>query len=467
MQNQYQFSSRWPYRVGLLTMVGLVVLSAVFYKERTLFADIAYQTVLMIQEGGLQVQVFRFGSAIVHILPYIAIQAEMSLEVVLLSYSISFTLLYLGLYLLITRWLKNDYLGLLLVFLFTLTVFDGFYWATSEFQQGLAFTVFFIAFVLHFPTLDGVWTKVFAFLMVPTLVFYHPLIFVPFFFFVIFFLLRNNELRNRNIYLTIAFFIIVMVLKHLFAGNWYDSGKFDQFSKALKEYFPNYLSMPVNKKFLINSLKYWYLFPVFFFLVEGWYVMKRKYLLAGLVFITCLGYLALIHIGSPNATYRFYVEVSYMPLTLFVMTPFVFEMLPKLKSKSIIMLLVGIFAFRLIVIGLNHKPYQERLEWITEKIGEGQVKFPGQQLFVIQNSKELEDRLIISWGVAYESILLSSMMEEENPACLLILQRGGQYSEELNQDSLLLTTFKQFPFDELNSIYLKFKPDTYEWLEER
>ncbi|KAA3639655.1 MAG: hypothetical protein DWQ02_03295 [Bacteroidetes bacterium] len=466
MHNQYQFPSRWPYRIGLLTMIGLLALSAVFYKERTLFADIAYQTVLMIQEGGLQVQVFRFGSAVVHILPYLAIQAEMALEVVLFSYSISFTLLYLGLYLLITRWLKNDYLGLVVVFLFTLTVFDGFYWATSEFQQGLAFTVFFVAFLLRFPKLEGVWTKAFTFLMVPTLVFYHPLIFVPFFFFVIFFLLRNKDLRNRNIYLTIAFFIIVMILKHLFAGNWYDSGKFDQFSKALKEYFPNYLSMPVNKKFLVNSLKYWYLFPVFFFLVEGWYLMKKKYFMAGFVFISCLGYLALIHIGSPNATYRFYIEVSYMPLTLFVMTPFIFDLLPKLQAKTIMVLLIGLFAFRLIAISLNHKPYQERLEWISQKIGEGQEKFPGQKVFVIQNSKELEEKVIISWGVAYESILLSWMKDKENQTCLLVLQRDGQYANELKQDSLLLTTFKQFPYEELNTAYLNFERDTYEWLEE-
>jgi hypothetical protein len=464
MPSKYQFSTRWPYRIGLGASFVLLVLSAVFFKERTLFADIAYQTFLMIQEGGLQVQVFRFGSAIVHILPYLAIKALWPMEVILMLYSVSFTLLYLGLYLLITRWLKNDFLGLVLVFLFTLTVFDGFYWATSEFQQGLAFTLFFFAFLLRYPGLDKLWHKAFVLVMVPTLVFYHPLIFVPFFFLLIFFWLRDVNLRNRQLLFTALFFVLVMVFKHLFAGNWYDSGKFDQFSKALKEYFPNYLAMPANKKFLVNTLKYWYLFPVFLLIVESFYLIKKRYLLAGWIFISCLGYLALVHIGSPNATYRFYVEVSYMPLTIFVMTPFVFDVIKKVKEKQFVFIITILLTFRLAIIQLNHKPYSERLEWISQQVEEGKAT-AGGQLFAMQNSKALEDTLIISWGVAYESILLSSMKNAEDPACLLILQRNGQYAEELNGDEFLLTTFKQFPFEELSSHYFKFTRGTYQWLE--
>ncbi len=464
MESKYQFSSRWPYRIGLAASMVLLVLSALFYKERTLFADIAYQTFLMIQEGGLQVQVYRFGSAIVHILPYLAIQVHWPLEVILMLYSISFTLLYLGLYLLITRWLKNDLLGLVLVFLFTLTVLDGFYWATSEFQQGLAFTIFFFAFFLRYPELNRLWQKAFVFVMIPTLVFYHPLIFVPFFFLLVFFWLRETQLRTRQLIFTALFFVLVMVLKHLFAGNWYDSGKFDQFSKALKEYFPNYLAMPANKKFLMNTLKYWYFFPVFLVIVECWYLLKKQFLPAGWIFLSCLGYLALVHIGSPNATYRFYVEVSYMPLTIFVMTPFLFDVIKKVKETKFVFLLAILLAFRLVVIGLNHEPFTKRLNWISEKIEEGRAATDGQ-LFVMQNSRILEDELIISWGVAYESILLSALKNPDDPACLLILQRDGQYSEELQEDDFLLTSFKKFPFEDLSPEYFKFSKGTYQWLE--
>lgn len=465
MEYPYRFSNRWPARTGFVTMVLLLLLSVVFYKERTLFADIAYQTFLMIQEGGLQVQVFRFGSAIVHVLPYLAIRAGFPLEVVLILYSISFTLLYLCLYLLIVNWFKNDYMGLVLVFLFTLTVLDGFYWATSEFQQGLAFTLFFYAFLLRFPALKKGWQKLFVLFLIPTLVFYHPLIFVPFFFLFLFFLLNRPDFRRKEMYVTAGFFILVMVLKHLFAGNWYDSGKFEQFTKALTDYYPNYLSMPVNRKFLVNSLKYWYLFPLFLFIVEAWYLSKKNRVSAGFVLLSCLGYLALVHIGSPNATYRFYVEVSYMPLTIFVMIPFVFEILPKVKLNLIVTFLVIVFTFRLIVIFMNHKPYTERLEWISRKIGEEQEK-EGGQLFVMQNSPEIEEQMIISWGISYESILLSALEGKEKSFCLLMLQRNGQYKEELAEKKYLLTNFQKIPFEEVNPQYFRFSAATYRWVGE-
>ncbi|MCB0653702.1 MAG: hypothetical protein KDC85_20660 [Saprospiraceae bacterium] len=465
MEYPYRFSNRWPARTGFVTMVLLLLLSVVFYKERTLFADIAYQTFLMIQEGGLQVQVFRFGSAIVHVLPYLAIQAGFPLEVVLILYSISFTLLYLCLYLLIVKWFKNDYMGLVLVFLFTLTVLDGFYWATSEFQQGLAFTLFFYAFLLRFPTLKKGWQKLFVFFLIPTLVFYHPLIFVPFFFLFLFFLLTQPDFRRKEMYVTAGFFILVMVLKHLFAGNWYDSGKFEQFTKGLTDYFPNYLSMPVNRKFLVNSLKYWYFFPIFLFVVEAWYLRRKNWVSAGFVLLSCLGYLALVHIGSPHATYRFYIEVSYMPLTIFVMTPFVFEILPKVKLNRIVTFLIIIFGFRLFAIFMNHKPYTERLEWISQKIGEEQEK-EGGQLFVMQNSPEIEDKMIISWGISYESILLSAMEGKEKSFCLLMLQRKGQYKEELAEKKYLLTNFQKIPFEEVNPQYFRFNPAKYRWIGE-
>lgn len=464
MNTDYTFANAWPRRIGLGAMLVLLILSAVFYKERTLFADIAYQTFLMIQEGGLQVQVFRFGSAIVHILPYLAIKAELGLPVILMLYSISFTLLYLGLYLLIVNWLKNDYLGLVLVFLFTLTVYDGFYWATSEFQQGLAFSVFFFAFLLKYPKLESWKEQLFVFLMVPTLVFYHPLMFVPFFFFWVYGLINQKNFRTRAILLTAVFFVLVMVLKHFFAGNWYDSNKFSQFSKALKDYYPNYLVMPVNKKFITNTLTYWYFFPLFYLISAGWHILKKNWLSIGLVLLACLGYIALVHIGSPNATYRFYIEVSYMPLTIFVMLPVVFEILPKVKLKYVVSFFGIIFAFRLAVIAFNHKPYTERLSWISSVIEKERENGKGQ-LLVMQNSPSIEEKTIISWGVAYESILITAIQNPENPACLLILQRNGHYKEELEKGEEFLTTFKKFSFEELDKTYFQFKKAKYEWIE--
>ena len=144
------YDSPWMRYIGYLVLGILLVLSIVFYKERTLFVDIAFQTVKMITEGGWQIQVYRFGSGIVHALPLAAINLKMPLSVVLISYSISFTLLYLILYHITLKWLKNEWMGIAIALLFTLNTYDGFYWATSELQQGLAILIVFFAFLLKY-----------------------------------------------------------------------------------------------------------------------------------------------------------------------------------------------------------------------------------------------------------------------------------------------------------------------------
>ena len=57
------------FRLGFAGMVALLVLSIVFWRERTLFLDVAYQTVLMLRDDQVQVQVQRFGAAVVQALP--------------------------------------------------------------------------------------------------------------------------------------------------------------------------------------------------------------------------------------------------------------------------------------------------------------------------------------------------------------------------------------------------------------
>ena len=71
------FSTPWMKYLGYFVLGALLIFSIVFYQERTLFVDVAFQTVKMITEGGWQIQVYRFGSGIVHALPLAAIKVPM------------------------------------------------------------------------------------------------------------------------------------------------------------------------------------------------------------------------------------------------------------------------------------------------------------------------------------------------------------------------------------------------------
>lgn len=458
--SKYQFNNplfRW---MGYGSLGLLVILAAIFYQERSLFIDIAYQTFLMIKDGTVQVQVYRFGSAIVQVLPLLAIKLGLPLKLVLLSYSLSFTLLFLVFYWIIVRVLKNDYMGWVLVFLFTLIVYDAFYWATSEYQQGLAFLLVVFAFILKYPKLDRLqqWG-----LLVPctvALAYYHPLVFIIFMFLWVFFLLRNSDLRHWRYWMLLGIMFLVVGLKSKFSGNWYDDNKYRIFFDNLRAHFPNYFAFESHQKFLQDVVQHWYFLPLFLLVIIIWYIQKRAWLKLGWVLAFSFGYLMLLHISSPSATYRFYAEVNYMPLSIVLMIPFLFDIVPNVKNKKLLLFLfAGIVFLRLTIIALHHKPYTDRLTWIESQLEENTSEKRNRLLYELDATKR--DTLLMTWGVAYESLLLSAMEHPDSAKTLVILPKGKRYDQALQSDTLFVTELIEYPIDKVDGQYYRLGNGTY------
>ncbi|MCB0637580.1 MAG: hypothetical protein KDC54_13215, partial [Lewinella sp.] len=168
--------------LSLGVLLALAVLAAVFWRERAWLLDVAYQTVLMLQDGTVQVQVYRFGAAVVQALPLLGMKLGLPLAVISFLYSVAFPLVFLLFWWLTVRVLRQSALGLALALLYTGMVYDGFYWCTSELQQGLGFLLVCWAFILRYPRLDRPWQWVVLVAALVALVFYHPLVFIPFLF---------------------------------------------------------------------------------------------------------------------------------------------------------------------------------------------------------------------------------------------------------------------------------------------
>lgn len=449
--------------LAYFTLLALLVLSAIFYRERAFFTDIAYQTFLMINDGGLQVQVYRFGSAIVQVLPLIALKTGAPLWSISMAYSISFPLLYLFFFWLIVRVLENEYLGWALVFLFTLTVYDGFYWPSSEQQQGLAFLLVFWAFVLRFPKLDRWWMWLIAVVGIIALAFYHPLIFVPFFFLWGYFGWQEQSLRHKQLLGLALFMGFVLILKSQLAANWYDTDKYSTFFTNLTNDFPNYFQYPSHRKFLQNSLYYWYGFPVALLALTIIYISKKKWLLLIWVWAFAFGHLMLIHIGSPNSPYRFYSEVNYLPLTIYVSVPLLMEWAkPRWHKPIIFYIFLAIIGLRVLTIGLHHQPFTERLNWMEEKM---KKESDSTNRYFLPRSEASSDILIMDWGVAYESLLLSSMEHPDSAKTMLVLPDVSKYPNLFESDTIFFSGIKKHDSKELNMKYFRLRRDKYEVLE--
>lgn len=450
-------------RLGYLALFALAVLAATFYRERAVFTDMAFQTVLMSGEGTFQIMVNRFGVVLVQALPLLAIKLELPLKAVSMLYSMSFPLLYICIYTAIVRGFRNDYLGWALVLLFTLMVYDGFYWPSSEQQQGLAFLLLFFAFLQRFPGLKPAWTLAISGVAVPVLAYYHPLIFIPFYFLWAFFLLRDERCRNGRYIGVAAYMAVVLVLKSKFSGNWYDDDKSRIFKENLLGLFPDYFSLPAHGQFAQWCLTYWYFLPILWAAVTVFYMARRKWAPLLLMWGFGIAHLMLLHIASPEHPYRFYAEVNYMPLTLYAALPFLYDMTPAVKRAN--WLLAGMAIFLLLRIGaiaLHHKPYTQRLARLESILTEGQ----GSSRLLLKETDALKDTLVITWSVPYETLLLSAMQHPDSAKTLLVRRDFSKFEKEIPQPGWLLSDFGAKPDTVLNRRYFRLPEAAYQYVRE-
>lgn len=464
--NRFAFSSPWFYRIGLGVMLFLLVLAAILWRERTWMLDIAFQTFLMIKDGTTQVMVFRFGAATIQSLPLLGIKLALPLATVSWLYSISFHLHFLAFFLLSGTVFKRQDIALGIAFLYTAFTFDGFYWQTSELQQGLGFLLLSWAALLRFPILNKWWQYPIWAATIIALAFYHPLVFMPFYF-MLFWLWWKPAFKKagrKTLLFLGAVMFAVLVVKQIWFQNWYDAQKTQQFTRHLTEDFPNYFSYPAYSLFLKDLITHWWGYGLLLLLVSGVLVKTRQ--LWGLAFLwsTTLGFLLLSAIGDPLAEHRFYVEVNYYPLLAFVLVPLVIEIFPhwqKFKATSLttiltkqssngrkttvaLLFLIIFFIARLSLITWNSQNYTARVDYLRELSAQAQ-----QQRQVVNPTELNQELLRMDWGLPYET-LIQSATETNRPVTLLSLENIATKQTELNTDSLFVTPWAAFPLDQVN-----------------
>ena len=444
-------------------MLALLLLAAIFWRERTWFLDVAFQTFLMIKDGTVQVQVYRFGSAIVQLLPLAGIKLGLPLSWISFLYSISFPLVYLVFWWLIVKVFRQALMGVALALLYVAMTYDGFYWCTSELQQGLGFLLVIWAMILRFPDLKKGWHWVFIVFSLIALAFYHPLTFIPFFFCWAYFGLENKALRHpRYLYLAVILVLILWAKSH-WAANWYDNAKMVTFDKNMQAFFPNYFSFPAYTKFAKNSLLYWWGLPVLGLSVGGYLLSIRKYFLVFMIVGASVGFIVLNAIGSPEAVYRFYSEVNYYPLVIFVGIPFCYTLLKDWGDKQWVWLILSVFiGLRLLLIGFHHQPYTDRIEYLAQLTNEAHQQYGGQR-FITAEQNVAMDTLIMTWATPFESMLITANEHPDSVVTFLIHPTPDRFTEEMRKDaSLLLQDFNHFKMKALQERgYFKFNNGNY------
>jgi len=470
----YQLKSSRLKKMGYLFWLVLLIFSILFYEERAIFIDGAFQLFEVLNYGSFQVYAFRFTSVLTQAVPLLISKLGLPLSWSLISYSVSFIVLYGFIYHLIVHYLKNDFLGWTMIFFFSLLIFESFYYPVAELKLGIALTLLFFAILLKYPR-PSLWVLFLLSLLTIPICFTHRLVFAFYLFLGIFFLLNNNVLRNKYFFGLFVFALGVIAIQSKYFTNWYDLSKQEEFWINFEKYYPNFHEIPSHQTFLNECLHHYYFFPILLILASLGYlfqIFKRNnkiafpFLKLGLILGFCLSYITINHILAPTTFHRFYYETNYLPLSLVVTIPILFDFIPAYgEHKSYFFIFGIILLIRLNTIFFNHKVYTNRLDWMEEKMEIGHQR--GHHKIIIPLEEAPYKKHTMDWALSYESLLLSKSRRPHQPASLLLTSKNyHQHECVLENTNCYMTTFKvQFSDEFFESGALWLPDEKYIYLE--
>lgn len=449
-----------PNSISFLIFTAFSVLlsgALIFFRQRMFFVDPCFVAFEIINTHALVITEHRYGAFITQIVPLISSLLHFPLPLLLLLYSASFYIFYIGVCFLLIYKFRQYALALLMIFYFTLFVSDVYFWPNNEVHQGIAWMYLF--FGLQFNNVSmrqTFWFHATSILTVFLAIFSHFIVMLPLTFLWIFFTMYYDRVKKEKksfpIYSCIL--LTLMIIKYILGSKgWYDGEKL----KGVTHLSPSsivdaFSSGQLQTLGMLLLTNYWIVILVF---VTGmWGVLReKKYALIFLTTGFVIGYLVLVSITFPSAFGReilFYMESQWMAMAIIVATPFVFYFLPVLREKQILGLVAAILLIRLIYIGFSFSQFNERFISLRDHVDA--LRGSGVTKVLIENTPELKEKYLMNWGLPVESLMFSAMEERAQPVTFKVIEPG---EKDLISSDSFYSSFRIMKIAELNPYYFK------------
>lgn len=453
-----KFENRQFKFLGDFGFIILAILASVFFLERTIILDASFQGLSVIYKGDFAFQYNRFGALFTQAFPLLGVKLGLPLKGVLFLYSLGFILFPFLVYLILTKWLKNEKMGLVLFLFFILLVSHTFFWIQSELLQACTLLVFFFGVWISLAKIPF-WSLPFWYAWIFLILITHPLAFIPFGFIWLYFLLDERYPNSTSFYSIPLATGILFYLKNTFFKNSYDTGT-TELAKNVKEQWHNFFNWPSNLNFIENCVSDYFFFPILLLLVTAFLAWHRKFLKLILVLSFTTAYLILI-----NGTFwwggaEFHLESFYQVLTIFLALPLVFDALANERFKKWMTFILPIFVIiKLLHIAFFVSPfYSERLE-TNKALLQKTTKYEGKKFLAYEKDLPV-DKLLQTWGTPCETLLLSAMQSPDSTRTIVVASPSNEklLLDNLHYEVHFLTAFGPIPYYEINeSPYFNFR----------
>ncbi len=450
--------------MGIGVYSVFLLLAVVFYLERMALLDMAFQGFHILRTGALQIQSGRFGAAGTQVFPWVAQMIGLPLRGVLLSYSLGHVLYYTALFAVVMLGFRQWRWGGIFLLLGTLMTTHTFYWL-SEMPQGLAFLAALLAWAhtRQTPRDFRWWEYPLLASAVVTAFYFHPLVLHAFAFCAAYCWLDAYAPRGQkqNYALLAGFFAACFVAKYFVLPlDWYDNMAMER-SRAFAELWPHWFDLKSQRDFLRWLQSDYCLLALIVVFNTVYFLWHRRWGLAMLSAFGPVAFVFMVNVPHHSGAPQFYLENLYLPLGIMAAVPWVFGVLPGLlPPERMWMPIAVVLLIGLVRIALAHKTWTVRLQWERDFLQKtAQME---HRKWLIAEQQVPMDTLIMSWGSAFEFLMLSSLASPDSSRCLLIDEDPQRFESSRTHPRLFLGEFKNYPFEALPARY--FRPrDTTEY----
>lgn len=445
--------------LGSLTFLTMLILSVIFYKERTCFIDISFHLFYILKDGNFAIQNFRFGALITQLFPLIGSKLGLPLTSIAISYSMSFIILPFLTFLLVHLGLRNSKISLAYLLFVILMTTHTFYWIQSELPQAFSFLFILLALLDNATNSDKEPSPIFWFLisiLAYIACYTHPLIIFPFTFAILYYYLSYPQ--KRKMILSIGFiYFSFYIIKAIFFKTSYDTQAMDGVKNFIS-LFPDYFNLQSNKN-LLKYFVYDYYFTILLMItIVVFYIKMKMHKELFLISAFFIGYCLLVNVSYPNGGDQFYLENQYLVLSFIVALPFVSDVLPDFKSIKIQYIILFVICVAGVLRIYNaHDFYSNRLEWFQNLISKTEID--ENKKLIIPANKVPKDMLLMTWGSSYEFWLLSTL-EKGISRSIIIEELPGEFDWAIPANKSFISKWGTFEYTDLNTKYFVFTDTT-------
>ena len=119
----------------------------------------------------------------------------------------------------------------------------------------------------------------------------------------------------------------------------------------------------------------------------------------------------------PGGEHQFYLENLYLPLSIFIAFPLVFDFADRFDPKFILPVLLLIVGIRLGDIYYTHHSYSDRVDYITSMIDDAVAEGKTKQL--VKENAEHKEKMLMTWASSYETWVISTCKYGQSTSLLI------------------------------------------------